>query len=520
MRVFSRIALTLVVVLLATPMFASHFQADCPLQLVASTPAPATAQFYQSPHGAFRFGNLVFVLRGQALTTYNVTDLGDIQNKNVQPRQDFLGSLGGRESSGATAFANGFLYISSDAGLEIFDLRNVRPGSSGTANLVSRTPDLHYRRMAISNNILAGVYPSYDYPCYIGGPTPNCTNSVDLFDVSDATAPHMVGQIRSQFSPIGGFNDVAFNFGFLAVTGQNGTGMYRVTNPAIPALIVAVATPGTFLVSNSSNLLGVGNDTSILTYGVNSISAALSPMFLHTLATLRIEHANPIMFHRQATFDEASSRLITMVDELDPQTLQPARTFAFDVFDYAVPMFEGSDPRQYEQVSYTDTDEVKYNPAAVGPFIYVVGEVSGIQEYGVCGQMTGRIETNSLASLPCPTTTGGPTVAEFHGWVTGTVRIANVQLFIDGNPAGTVAPSDPPRTDIPSATPVQNWRVTITLPANLGTDPSNATAPGVSHLVTAVATDINGNQRQFASQQFFFVKNWQTGCAQRRRAVQ
>ncbi|HTD84781.1 MAG TPA: hypothetical protein VK648_13420, partial [Gemmatimonadaceae bacterium] len=99
MRVFSRIALTLVVVLLATPMFASHFQADCPLQLVASTPAPATAQFYQSPHGAFRFGNLVFVLRGQALTTYNVTDLGDIQNKNVQPRQDFLGSLGGRESS-------------------------------------------------------------------------------------------------------------------------------------------------------------------------------------------------------------------------------------------------------------------------------------------------------------------------------------------------------------------------------------------------------------------------------------
>src|SRR5205809_6841095 len=171
-------------------------------------------------------------------------------------------------------------------------------------------------------------------------------------------------------------------------------------------------------------------------------------------------------------------------------------------------MFEGSDPRQYEQVSYTDTDEVKYNPAAVGPFIYVVGEVSGIQEYGVCGQMTGRIETNSLASLPCPTTTGGPTVAEFHGWVTGTVRIANVQLFIDGNPAGTVAPSDPPRTDIPSATPVQNWRVTITLPANLGTDPSNATAPGVSHLVTAVATDINGNQRQFASQQFFFVKNW------------
>ena len=520
MRVFSRIALTLVVVLLATPLFASHFQADCPLQLVASTPAPATAQFYQSPHGAYRFGNLVFVLRGQALTTYNVTDLGDIQNKNVLPRQDFLGSLGAREASGATAFANGFLYISSDAGLEIFDLRSVRPGSSGTANLVSRTPDLHYRRMAINNNILAGVFPAYDYPCYVGGPTPNCNNSVDLFNVSDPTSPHVVGQIRSQFSPAGGFNDVAFNFGFLAVTGQNGTAMYNITNPALPSLLVSNGTPGTFLVTNTSNLLAVGNDTSILTYGVNPVTASLTPMFLHTLATLRLEHANPIMFHRQATFDEASSRLITMVDELDPQTLQPARTFAFDVFDYIVPMFEGSDPRQYEQVSYTTTDEVKYNPLPVGPFVYVVGEVSGIQEYGVCGQMTGRIETTTLAALPCPSTTGGPTVAEFHGWVTGTVRIANVQLFIDGQPAGTVSPSDPPRTDIPSATPVQNWRVTITLPANLGIDPSNSTAPGVSHLITAVATDINGNTRQFASQQFFFTKNWQTACAARRRAVQ
>src|SRR5581483_6858217 len=178
-------------------------------------------------------------------------------------------------------------------------------------------------------------------------------------------------------------------------------------------------------------------------------------MFLHTVATLRLEHSNPIMFHPQATFDEAGSRLITMVDELDPQTLQPARTFAFDVFDYSVPMFEGQDPRIYEQVSYTQGDEVKFNPIAVGPYVYVVGEVSGIQEYGVCGEMRGRIETNTLASLPCPSTAGGPTNAEFHGWVTGTNRIANVEIFLDGSSLGLATLTDTVRTDVPSQTPVQ-----------------------------------------------------------------
>ncbi len=513
MRVFSRIALTLVAVLLVSgsPLFASHFEADCPLQLVASTLLPTP--FGQSPHGAFRFGNLVFVLRGQALTTYTVNAVGDISN--TQPRQDFLGTLGGREAAGGVTFANGFLYVSSDAGLEIFDLRGTRPGGSAPA-LVSRTPNLHYRRLAFNNNVLAAVFPATDYPCYIGGPTPNCQNTVDLFDVSNAQAPHIVGQILSQSSPVGGFNDVAFNFGFLTVTGTNGTGVYNVFNPSTPAFLVGAPTPGTFLVSNGSNLLSVGNDTSILTYGVSSVTGSLSPMFLHTLATLRLEHSNPIMYHRQATYDEASSRLITMVDELDPQTLQPARTFAFDVFDYSVPMFEGSDPRQYEQVSYTQTDEVKYNPTAVGPFVFVVGEQSGVQEYGVCGQMMGRIETNSLAALPCPTTTGGPTIAEFHGWVTGMNRIASVELFLDGNSVGSASVNDPLRTDIPATTPVQNWRVTLSLPSNLG----GTTNPGREHVITAVGTDVNGNRSQFASQRFFFVPNWQAGCLVRRRAVQ
>ncbi|HUJ12955.1 MAG TPA: hypothetical protein VL284_04110 [Thermoanaerobaculia bacterium] len=513
MRVFSRIALTIVAIFLVPPaLFAVDLSADCPLQLVAST-APPTP-FFQSPHGAFRFGNLVFVVRGQVLNTYTVNDLGDITNN--PPRQDFLGNLGARESEGGVTFANGFIYVSSEAGLEIFDLRNTKPGGSAPT-LVSRTPNLHYRRLAISNGILAALYPSTDYPCLVGGPTPNCFNSIDLYNVSNPSAPQLVGSIPSQTSPIGGFNDVAFNYGYLVTTGQTGTVVYSINNPSAPAFAFAVGTPGTFLVSNTTDLLAVGNDTSILTYGVSANSGALSPMFLHTVATLRLEHSNPIMFHPQATFDEAGSRLITMVDELDPQTLQPARTFAFDVFDYSIPMFEGTDPRVYEQVSYTTGDEVKWNPTAVGPYVYVVGELTGVQEYGVCGQMTGRIETTTLASLPCPTTTGGPTVAELHGWVTGATRIANVELFLDGNSLGSGAlTNDVARTDIPSTTPVQNWRVVVSLPANLG----GTAQPGRVHLLTAVGTDINGNRRQFASQSFFFTPNWQTSCVARRRAAQ
>lgn len=522
MRVFSRIALTLLAVLLVSaPAFASHLEADCPLQLVASTAAPTP--LFQSPHGAFRFGNSVFVLRGLVLSVYGVNDLGDIIN--TPPRQIPLGNLGAREESGGVAFSNGFLYVSSDAGLEIFDLRQTtsNPNSPAPSQPLSRTPNLHYRRLAVNNNVLAGVFPATDYPCFVGGPTGNCFNSVDIFDVSNAAAPVMVGSIPSQTASIGGFNDVAFNFGFLMVTGQNGTAVYSLGNPSAPQFLAGNATPGTFLVSNGGGLLAVGNDTSILTFGVSSNSGALAPLFFHTVATLRLEHSNPIMFHPQATFDEAGSRLITMVDELDPQTLKPARTFAFDVFDYNVPMFEGTDPRMYEQVSYTQGDEVKFNPTAVGPFVYVVGALTGVQEYGVCGQMTGRIETNSLGSLPCPTTAGGPTVAELHGWVTGATRIANVELFLDGNSLGSgTLTNDVARTDIPSTTPVQNWRVVISLPANLGGPPSTPSAPnqGREHVLTAVGTDINGNKHQFASQRFFFTPNWQTSCVVRRRAVQ
>src|ERR1044071_10276829 len=101
MRVFSRIVLSAIVAaLLVTPalfaaqVHATQFQATCPLELVATNP-PASA-FYQSPHGVFRFGTQVFALRGQTLTTYTVTDLGDL----TVAREDFVGALGARESAG------------------------------------------------------------------------------------------------------------------------------------------------------------------------------------------------------------------------------------------------------------------------------------------------------------------------------------------------------------------------------------------------------------------------------------
>jgi hypothetical protein len=225
-------------------------------------------------------------------------------------------------------------------------------------------------------------------------------------------------------------------------------------------------------------------------------------MFLHTLATLRMEHSNPIMFHRQGTIDDATGRLIVMVDEMDPQTLMPARTFAFDVFDYGVPMYEGKDPREYEQVSYTQGDEVKYNPLVVGAFVYVIGEVSGMQEYGACGLMTGRIEWTGTAALPC----GG---ADIHGWVTGATRIANVELFLDSGSLGSATLYGPARNDVPSTTPVQGWRIAINL---------DSTAKG-EHLLRVVGTDINGNRRQFGSQRVLFGGPG-ANCFTRRRATQ
>jgi hypothetical protein len=487
MRVLSRITLVVIsVAALSVPAaFGQPNVASCPVTLVAQN-APAT-DFYKSPHGVFRFGTQVFQLRGQTLTTYTVTDLGDMQ----VAREDFIGSMAARESNGGVAFNNGHLFVSSEAGIEIFDLRGVRVGGNAPL-LVSRTPNVHYRRLAVFGNTLAALFPATDMPCYVNGSL-TCFSVVDLYDISNLAQPRIAGSISSRGLFIASFNDIAFNFGMLITTGFHGTAAWEITNRANPMFFAGADAPGTFLVSNGTNLLGVGNERQILTYQIASPGTPgffnfFTPITLHTPAPIGLGHANPIVFHPQASFDEQSNRIITMLDELDPQTLKPARTIAFDIFDYNVFMYEGSLPRVYEQISFLPTnDEVKYNPLAVGPLIYVVGELSGLQTYGACGQMSGKIEFPGVVGLGC-------SGAELHGWVTGALKITNVEIFFDSGSLGSASITGPPRTDVPSTTPVTPWRITVNL---------DQTARGV-HTIRAVGTDANGNRRQFASQQVFF----------------
>src|ERR1043166_2044364 len=181
MPVFSRFALVVAVALsaalLAAPLFA-QYQATCPLTLVATN--PSATNFGTSPHGVFRYttasSDQVFVLRGQTLTTYTVNATGDLQ----VAREDLIGSMAARETNGGVAFNNGFLYVSSEAGLEIFDLRNVRAGGSAPV-FQSRTLGLHYRRLAATGHLLAALYPGTDIPCPNG---PACVNVIDIFNVS------------------------------------------------------------------------------------------------------------------------------------------------------------------------------------------------------------------------------------------------------------------------------------------------------------------------------------------------
>lgn len=501
MRVFSRIALTLLAaVVLVQPIFGQpQLQSNCPLTLMATNPPASSIAL--SPHGVFRSGNQVFVLRGQTLTTYTVTDLGDMQIA----REDLITGLAGRNSIGGVAFsANGYLFVSSEAGLEVYDLRNVRSGGTAPA-FVTRVNGLNYRRLAVSGNTLAALFPATDVPCAPASLT--CPTFVDLFNISNPAAPVKVGSLQSSSSVIGSFNDIAFNFGNLIVTGTTGTVALNIANPAIPASIGSTNTPGTFLVSNGTTLLGVGNDNTILTFGIASPFAGFAPLTLHSTATLQVGRANRIMFHPQAYIDDTNGRLITIIDEIDPQRLQPARSIAFDVFEYSIPMFEGRDPRVYESVSYLQGDEVKYNPVAVGPFVYVVGATTGLQTYGACGQMAGRIETANVAALPC----GG---GEIHGWVTGAQRINTVEVFLDNTTTrtstslGLAQIGGPPRIDVPAMTPVFTWRLSTLL---------DTTARG-NYVLRAVGTDANNNRRQFAAQPLFFPGPGQN-CFNRRRTT-
>ena len=319
-----------------------------------------------------------------------MTDTGEMHSS----REDFIGRWAHTNRT-AGGVLERLPLRRREAGLEIFDLRNVRAGGSAPA-LVSRTPGLHYRRLAVNGTTLAGLFPSTDLPCYPTG-TSFCFNTVDLFDISNRTSPHMVGQISSSVisRTLLGFNDIAFNQGFLYMTGEGGTVGFNVGNPAAPSSLGQFGVAGKFLASNDSSLLAVGNAGQIDLYSIG-LNGSLSHFSVYTLPYETINRANPIMFHPQAFIDDQNGRMVTMVDELDPQTLNPARTIAIDVFDFTVPLYEGSDQRIYENVSYTMPDEVKYNPVAVGPFVYVVGSMSGLQTLRRV-RRHGRHDSNSTA---------------------------------------------------------------------------------------------------------------------------
>ena len=503
MRVCSRVALVVVLLVFSAPLlYADHLIAECPLSLAGAN--PAQTDFDLSPHGVFRNGNTVFALRGNVLTTFTVNELGNLQIA----REDFIGSLGARETEGGVAFGGGFLYVSSEAGLEVYDLRNVRAGGNAPI-LVSRTAGLHYRRLAVSGNRLAGVYPSTDLPCYPKGTT-LCSNAIDIFDISSPTvAPVRVGSISSTLRPFAGvsilgFNDVAFNSGLLLGLSEAGLYAFDITDPAAPHAVERLAIPGKWLVSNGADFAAIGNDQTIDTV---SVRVGFAPLFLRTRQLtiapyLNLNRGNPIRFNRNAWFDDANARLVTLVDEVDQMTLHAARTIAFDVFDFTVPQLEGSAERLYEDVTLVTDDEVKHNPVAVGPYVYVIGEMTGLQSWGSCGIVTGRIELDSIAHLTC----GG---AQIHGWVTGTQKITNVELFLDNTSLGPALVGGVPRTDISSTTPVDNWRIGVNL---------DNTAPG-EHVLRAIGTDTLNNRRQFAALRLYFPGPGSNCTVPRRRSV-
>ncbi len=141
-----------------------------------------------------------------------------------------------------------------------------------------------------------------------------------------------------------GFNDIAFANGYLYSTGMKGTHAFDVTNPALPGTVRAYPTQGQFLTTNGRNILGIGQESLV---GVFTIGPGpdLSWFYVYHLPNA-FNLANPIMFHPQAWISE--QRLVTMVDEKDPMTGKPARTIAFDVFDFSIYPHDGFDDRLYE----------------------------------------------------------------------------------------------------------------------------------------------------------------------------
>lgn len=494
-RVWSAVALVIVVFLSASTVLADHYIGECPLSLVDST--PAVTDFELSPHGVFRSGSRVYVLRGQILTTYSTNDTGNLSIL----REDFLGSLGSRETEGGVEFANGFLYVSSEIGLEIFDLTG-----GGAPVLRHRARGLHYRRITVSGNRLAGLYPSTDLPCYpLGNVTPLCNNQIEILDVSNPAAPAIIGVVQSRArAEYRGLNDIKFVSGYLVAVSEERLLALDISSPSTIRLHTSLPFPGKWLVTNGTNLVGVGTDSDINLFSFNTMLPGLfTRRSLLTLPQyLTIDRSNAIRFNRNAWWDEENARLVTLIEEINPMSLKPARTIAFDVFDLTLPLFEGSVERIYEDVTLLSDEEIKHNPVGVGPFVYVIGEESGLQAYGSCGQVTGRIELEGPHHLSC----GG---AEIRGWVTGQNRIVGVEVFLDGTPLGPATFGSVLRKEVSSTTPVTPWRIRVNLD----------NTPRGEYQVRAIGTDILGRRRQFASKRLFFEGPGQNCTNPKRRGA-
>ncbi len=483
--IFRVLVLSLLVIGISGPLQAEHYTADCPLSLVGTT--PAISPFGSSPHGVFKNGSVVYMLRGQTLTTAETTTLGDLQ----VVREDFVDELASRDDQGGTLYHNGYLFVSGEAGLEVFDLRDVTATGSAPT-LLTRVPGLHYRNLAASGNLLAATYPAYDQPC---SPTA-CGNSVDIYNISNPAVPLLTARILSG-NTFRRFNDVAFANGFLYATGEAGTYAFSLANPAAPAFVAASGVPGEFLATNGTNMLAIGQEQHIGLFTLNA-NASMNYIFVFTVPSI-VNHANGLRFHRDAWLN--GTRLITMIDEKDPfMPGESARTIAFDVFDFTVPFYEGFDDRIYENVSMTTTNERLFDPILVGPYVYVVGEMSGTQKWGACGRMAGAIQLDTVRGLSC----GG---AEIHGWVTGAAKIVNVEVFLGGTFLGS-ATLGLPRTDIVASSEVLTW----TIPVNF-----DDTARG-TQAIRAIATDAQGNRYQFAASDVYFPGPG-ANCTNRRRTV-
>lgn len=477
--------------LMAPPAVADHYEANCPLSYVGQ--ADPASEFGLSPHGVFRNGSVIYVLRGQVLTTLDVNATGELEVL----REDFLQNLAADDSDAGVAYSNGFLYIGSSAGLEIYDLRNTRGGASGRAPIrVSHRVAPHYERLVVQGNVLAGLYPATSLPCIPSGTT-RCFNRIDLWNISNLSAPTLAGSISSASSTYVGFNDIASANGYLWATGLRGTHAFDITNPSLPVLVRSYSTQGTFLTTNGRSLLGIGQDTLIGVFLIGP-GTDLSYFAVYHLPSM-FNLANGLMFHPQAWISD--ERLITMIDEVDPMTGEPARTIAFDVFDFSVPVYEGYDDRIYENVSLIESNEVLWNPIAVGPYVYAIGERSGIQVYGACGEIAGKIELDNVTQLPC----GG---AEIHGWITGENRISSIELFLDGQSLG-FASLTRMRNDISTRRAVWGWAISVNL---------DQTSAG-EHVLRAVARDASGNVRQFDSMVAQFPGPGEGNCNARRRTT-